>query len=151
MAADYYRRQGREADAVAAELRSPQERVRYVSEFYGHRFWAAPGSFTPEEAAWHAEPFADADRFRASLGNYESAMGQRELSEPPRFFEPSPVPTLVLYGPEDHVIPQSFPAMSQAAFLDRTGPLIVPGAGHFLQWEAAETFNAALAGFLGPR
>jgi pimeloyl-ACP methyl ester carboxylesterase len=148
MAADYYVRQGREADALAAELATPEQRMRYVAEFYGHRFWAAPGTFSREDAAWHAAPFADAERFRASLSNYESAQGRRELSEVPRFFEPSPVPTLVLYGPEDHVIPRDFPALSAAAFPDRTGPLLVPDSGHFLQWEASGTFNAALAGWL---
>ncbi len=60
------------------------------------------------------------------------------------------MPTLVLYGPEDHVIPQDFPELSAAAFPDRTGPFVVPDSGHFLQWEAAGTFNAALAGFLRP-
>ncbi len=73
MAADYYVRQGREADALAAELATPEQRVRYVAEFYGHRFWAAPGTFTREDAAWHAAPFADAERFRASLGQLRVA------------------------------------------------------------------------------
>ena len=31
--------------------------------------------------------------------------------------------------------------------LDCTGPLIVPDAGHFLQWEAAATFNKLTAMF----
>ena len=77
MAADYFRRQGREADALAAELDSAEKRIRYVSEFYGHRFWATPGAFTREDAHWHAEPFGDGDKLRASFGNYESAVGAR--------------------------------------------------------------------------
>ena len=68
------------------------------------------------------EPFADAARLRAGWGNYESALGTRPLSEPPRFFEVSAVPTLVLYGPEDHVIWRQFPQMCEVAFSELIGP-----------------------------
>ena len=148
MAADYFRRQGREADALAAELDSAEKRVRYVSEFYGHRFWATPGAFTPQDARWHAEPFADAEKLRASFGNYESAVGARPLSEPPRFFERNPIPTLVLYGPDDHVIWRDFPERCEAVFTDLVGPFVVPRAGHFLQWERTDLLNKALIAFL---
>jgi pimeloyl-ACP methyl ester carboxylesterase len=150
MASDYFMRRGREADALAAELDSPDRRRRYVGEFYGHRFWATPGSFTRDQAEFMAEPFADADRFRASIANYESALGTRPLSEPPRFFEASPVPAFVLYGPDDHVIWPDFPERCEVAFSDLTGPFVVPRAGHFLQWERAELFNRSVAAFLRP-
>jgi pimeloyl-ACP methyl ester carboxylesterase len=90
------------------------------------------------------EPFADAERLRASFGNYESALGARPLSEPPRFFETNPVPTVILYGPEDHVIPRDFPERAEVVFEERVGPLIVPRAGHFLQWERADLLNQVL-------
>ena len=38
---------GRDADALAAELDTRPKRRRYIAEFYGHRFWATPGAFTP--------------------------------------------------------------------------------------------------------
>lgn len=147
MAADYFARQANDADALAAELTTPEMRRRYVAQMYGPRFWAAPGAFTPADIEFHAEPFGDADRFRASIANYESAMGTRERSEPPRFMEPNPTPTLVLYGPEDHVIPCTFPRAAEVAFPDRMGPFVVPGAGHFLQWERAELLNDAVHHF----
>src|SRR5262245_47985730 len=56
MAADYFVRQGRDADALAAELATADQRRRYVAEFYGPRFWAAPGRFTPEDVAFMSEP-----------------------------------------------------------------------------------------------
>ena len=149
MAADYFLRQGREADALAAELDTPDKRRRYVAAFYGPRFWAAPGTFAPEDVDFMTEPFADGDVLRASFGLYESALGTRELSEPPRWAGArSPVETLVLYGPEDHVIPRDFPARCEVAFPRRVGPFVVPGAGHFLQWERAEVLDGALVAFL---
>jgi pimeloyl-ACP methyl ester carboxylesterase len=148
-AADYFVRQGRDADALAAELDSPERRRRYIAGFYGHRFWASPGAFDPGEVEFMTDPFADPDRLRASFGNYESAMGTRELSEPPRFFERNPVPTLVLYGPDDHVIWRDFPERCEVVFSELIGPFVVPRAGHFLQWERAGLFNRALEYFLG--
>jgi pimeloyl-ACP methyl ester carboxylesterase len=53
----------------------------------------------------------------------------------------------VLYGPEDHVIPRTFPRAAEVAFPNRMGPFVVPGAGHFLQWERAELLNDALRHF----
>jgi pimeloyl-ACP methyl ester carboxylesterase len=147
MAADYFLRQARDADALAAELTTPEMRRRYVAEMYGPRFWAAPGAFTREDVAFHCEAFGDADRFRASIANYESAVGARERSELPRFMEPNPTPTLILYGPEDHVIPATFPRAAEVAFPNRMGPFVVPGAGHFLQWERAELLNGAVRHF----
>jgi pimeloyl-ACP methyl ester carboxylesterase len=148
MAADYFRRQGREADALAAELRTPEERRRYIATFYGPRFWASPGTFTPDDVAFMTEPFADAEKLRASFGLYEHATGTKQAPEAPRLFEPNPTETLVLYGPEDHVIPRDNAERMQAAFPNVVGPFVVPRAGHFLQWERADLLNRALGAFL---
>jgi pimeloyl-ACP methyl ester carboxylesterase len=148
MAADYFVRQGREADALAGELDTPARRRRYAGEFYGHRFWATPGAFTREQVDFMTEPFADAEHLRAGWGNYESALGARPSSEPPRFFEVSDVPTLALYGADDHVIWKQFPQMCEVAFTELIGPFVVQRAGHFLQWERAGLFNRAVSYFL---
>jgi pimeloyl-ACP methyl ester carboxylesterase len=144
MAADYFIRQSKDADGLAAELDTPDKRRRYVASFYGSRFWAAPGSFRREDVDRMTEPFADADRFRASIANYEYAGGPRQAPEPPRLLEPNPTPTLILYGPEDHVIMPDFPQRMEAAFPNRAGTFVVQGAGHFLQWERADVLNGAL-------
>lgn len=146
-AADYFMRQATDAEALAAELDTPEKRRRYVAGMYGHRFWAAPGGFTDEEIDFMVEPFGHAERFRASIANYESALGRRDVSEPPRFIEPNPTPTLVLYGPEDHVIPRSFPRRMEVAFPERVGPFVVEGAGHFMQWERAPVLNQSIRYF----
>jgi pimeloyl-ACP methyl ester carboxylesterase len=147
-AADYFLRQGRDADGLAAELDTPDKRRRYVAGMYGHRFWATPGAFSAEDVDFMTEPFADAQRLRESFGLYEAALGTRPLSEPPRFFERNPVPTLALYGPDDHVIWRDFPERCEVAFPELIGPFVVPRAGHFLQWERAELLNRSLAYFL---
>jgi pimeloyl-ACP methyl ester carboxylesterase len=128
-------------------LDTPAKRRGYVAGMYGHRFWAAPGAFEPEQVDFMTEPFGDAERFRTSIALYEHALGAREASEPPRFLERNPTPTLVLYGPEDHVIPPSFPQRMQVALPEHIGPFVVEGAGHFLQWEAAGVLNYALRYF----
>ena len=148
-AADYYVRQGRDADALAAELATPELRRRYVATFYGPRFWASPGRFTPADVDFMTEPFADAAKLRAGFANYESALGTRPLSEPPRFLETNPVPTLVLYGPGR---PRHLSATSSRAprscSASASGRSSVEGAGHFLQWERPDVLNQALRYFL---
>jgi pimeloyl-ACP methyl ester carboxylesterase len=148
MAADYFIRQAKDADGLAAELDTPGKRRRYIATFYGSRFWAAPGAFERADVDRMTEPFADADSFRASIANYEYAGGPRQAPEPPRLLEPNPTPTLILYGPEDHVIGADYPERMEASFPNRAGPFVVQGAGHFLQWERADILNGALTWLL---
>jgi pimeloyl-ACP methyl ester carboxylesterase len=146
-AADYFVRQGTDADGLAAELDSPEKRRRYIAQMYGPRFWAAPGAFETGDVDFMTEPFGDAGRFRSSLAIYEYAMRTREWEEAPRMREPNPTPALILYGPEDHVIPRDFPQRMEDAFPERIGPFLVQNAGHFLQWERADVLNAAIRYF----
>jgi pimeloyl-ACP methyl ester carboxylesterase len=145
--ADYFLRQGGDADALAAELDTPERRRAYIADFYGHRLWASPGAFTPEAVDFMTEPFADAAHLRASWGCYEVALGARPVSEVPRIFERNPTPTLVLYGVDDHVVWRSFPDKCRVAFPEIVGPFEVQRAGHFLQWEAAELLNRTIGYF----
>lgn len=114
--ADYFARQSRDADGLAAELDTPQRRRSYVTQMYGPRLWAGPGAFSADDIDFLAEPFGDADHFRASIANYEYVGGARTAPEPPRMLERNPTSTLVLYGPEDHVIPSDFPQRMEVAF-----------------------------------
>jgi pimeloyl-ACP methyl ester carboxylesterase len=147
-AADYFVRQGRHADALAAELDTPERRRRYVEQFYGSRFWGTPGGFTREEVAFMTEPFADGEHLRASFANYESAVGTRPLSEKPCWFAVSDLPTLALYGPDDHVLYPDWPERCEVAFTDLTGPFVVRRAGHFLPWERPQLFTGAVVSYL---
>ena len=107
------------------------------------RFWAHPGGFTPEAIDFMTEPFADGARLRAGFATYESVFHEEARSEPP-LLSKNPTPALILFGASDHVIYPDFDAMAARVFPDHAGPLRVPEAGHFLQWEAADTLNGAI-------
>jgi pimeloyl-ACP methyl ester carboxylesterase len=148
--ADYRIAQGRDGDSFAAELSSPELRRRWIAGMYGPRLWASPGSFGPDDIDFHTEPFSDAEKLRASWGPYELAYGKPML-DLPMLFSVVSVPTLVLYGMDDHVVSDVFVAQCEHAFADLTGPFLVPRAGHFLQWERADLFNKVLVEYLLPR
>jgi pimeloyl-ACP methyl ester carboxylesterase len=146
-AADYFIRQGTDADALAAELATPEQRQRYITTFYSSRFWAHPGGFDAASAAFMAEPFGDGAKLRASFGAYESVFKPEARSEPPMTGRNEDVETLILFGPSDHVIYPEFDRMAAVVYPRHVGPFLVRNAGHFLQWEAADVFNSALRSF----
>jgi pimeloyl-ACP methyl ester carboxylesterase len=148
---DYFLRQAHDADGLLAELDTTERRRAYVAAMYTHRLWAASGAFTPEDVAYHTEPFAEATSLRAAVSIYELSAGRRALSEIPALVQVSPVPTLILYGPEDAVVTRHFPSRMAIAFPDRAGPFEVRGAGHFLQWEQPEALHGALRAFFRDR
>lgn len=135
-AADYFIRQGTDADALAAELATPEQRTRYIATFYSSRFWAHPGSFDDAAVAFHTEPFASADVVRASFGAYESVFDPTKRSEPTVMGRNEITPTLILFGASDHVIYPAFDAMATQVFGARVGPYLLRDCGHFVPWEA---------------
>ena len=145
-AADYFLRQGSDADGLAAELSSPEQRRRYIATFYTSRFWAHPGAFTREEVDFLTEPFADGAQLRASFRTYESALKPEPRSEP-TLMARNDTHTLILFGPSDHVLYPEFDRMAAVVFPDHVGPFLVRDAGHFLQWEAADVLNGAIRAF----
>jgi pimeloyl-ACP methyl ester carboxylesterase len=150
-AADYFRRQGTDADALAAELDTPEKRRRYIATFYSSRFWAHPGTFDDAAVDFMTGPFADGQKLRASFGGYESAFSGAARSEPPvvATVKENPTRTLVLFGPSDHVLYPEFDRMATVVFPDRVGPFLLRDCGHFVQWEAAEVLNGAVSAFCG--
>ncbi len=155
-ASDYFVRQGTDPDGLMAELRTPEERRRYIATFYTSRFWAHPGAFIePGSAAgrfggsdvvdFHTEPFADADHLRASFGGYESTFNPAARSEATRLRRNERTRTLVLFGQSDHVLYPDFDRMAAVVFPDHVGPFLLRDCGHFVPWEAPHALVSGTA------
>lgn len=139
---DYRWMQGAFPDELAAMLASPEARRQWVAAMYTNRLWASRHGFDQTQVDFMTEPFKDERRLRAGWASYQLAFGRPMIDVP--MMDAIDVPTLVLYGPEDHVVGESFVPQCERAFRNRIGPLVVPGAGHFLQWERADIFNRLL-------
>lgn len=144
---DYRWMQGAFPDQLAAMLTTPEARRQWVANMYTNRLWSSRFAFTAADVDFMTEPFADEAPLRAGWATYQLAYG-REMAEFP-MMDAVDVPTLVLYGPDDHVLGEDFVPRCERAFRNRIGPLIVPGAGHFLQWERADIFNSLLPAVFG--
>jgi pimeloyl-ACP methyl ester carboxylesterase len=140
---DYRELQGARPDELAAMLPTDAARRLWIAGMYQSRLWASPGSFTRDDVDFMTEPFASEERIRAAWAVYQLAHG-RPMSEMPMTLGTVDVPTLLLYGADDHVVGDDFVHFCEAAFTKRLGPLVVPGAGHFLQWERADILNPLL-------
>jgi len=147
-AADYFVRQGLDPDALAAELATPGERRRYIATFYTSRFWAHPGAFAGDGVVdFHTEPFADAAHLRASFGGYESSFHEYARSAPTMLGPNDHTPTLVLFGPSDHVLYPAFDRMAAAVFARHVGPFLLRDCGHFVPWEAPHALVSGASAF----
>jgi pimeloyl-ACP methyl ester carboxylesterase len=155
---DYYVRQGTDADALSAELSSPEVRRRYIATFYTSRLWAHPGAFLDHDSAarryesssvvdFHTEPFADAERLRASFGPYEAVFDPTKRTAPPVLGPNPAVETLILYGSSDHVVAPDFDLLAAEVFPNHVGPFLLRDCGHFVQWEAPRPLVSAIRSF----
>lgn len=139
---DYRWMQGAFPDELAAMLGSAQARRQWVASMYTNRLWGSRYAFEQAHVDFMTEPFADEARLRAGWATYQLAYC-RAMPEFP-LMDAVDVRTLILYGPDDHAIGEDFVPRCERAFRNRIGPLVVPGAGHFLQWERADIFNEVL-------
>ena len=155
---DYFVRQGVDADKLAAELATDEQRRRYIATFYTSRFWAHPGAFLDPQTIhsrfggsdvvdFHTEPFGKAQTLRASFRAYESAILQHAQSEPSLLAVNPDVETLILFGTSDHVIYPDFDRMAAIAFPNHVGPFLLRDCGHFVPWEAPGPFVSAVRAF----
>ena len=147
VASDYFRRQGLEPDALAAELTTPGERERYIATFYTSRFWAHPDAFDADAVAFHTEPFGDAAHLRASFGPYESSFSADRRSGPVLGGHNPHTLTLILHGPSDHVMYPAFDLMAAVTFPRHVGPFQLRDCGHFVPWEAPHALISGTVAF----
>ena len=131
---DYQWMQGAFPDALAAMLDTPEARRQWVAAMYTNRLWASKRAFEQSDVDFMTAPFADETRLRAGWATYQLAYG-RPMAEFP-LMDAVDVRTLVLYGPDDHVVGEDFVPRCERAFRNRIGPLVVPGAGHFCNGSA---------------
>ncbi|WCO67424.1 alpha/beta hydrolase [Iamia majanohamensis] len=158
-ATDYFGWQATEADALAAELATPEARRRYISTFYTSRHWAHPGAFLDdpdgrwgfgaggEVVAFHTEPFGDAATFRASIRPYEAAVRPELLVEAPLMGPNPDVEVLILHGTSDQVIGPDFDRAAAAVYPHHVGPFRLRDCGHFVPWEAPGPFTSGVRAF----
>jgi pimeloyl-ACP methyl ester carboxylesterase len=145
---DYQVLQGSRPDELAAMMPNDAARRQWIANMYTNRLWASSGSFTAEQVDFMTEPFASEARIRAAWAPYQLAHG-RPISDVPLVGGPVRVKTLLLYGPDDHIVGEDFLPACEQAFPDRIGPLVIPGAGHFLQWERADIINSLIIATFG--
>ena len=157
-ASDYFVRQGSDADALAAELATPDARRWYISMFYTSRFWAHPGAFLdpgvspgPVGSApavdFHTEPFADAAKLRASFEGYRSVFDPSRRSGDALLAHNAVTPTLILFGASDHVLYPDYDRMAALTFDRHVGPFLLRDCGHFVPWEAPHPLTSGTAAF----
>ena len=148
-AADYFFAQGTTPDRVMAGLGTPEARTDYIATFYMSRFWAHPGAFTslPGEVDFHTEPFADSAKLRATFGAYESSFSAAARVAPSMIGRNARTPTLILFGPSDHVLYPAFDQMAAVVFERHTGPFLLRNCGHFVPWEAPHALTSGTIAF----
>ncbi|HEY4333743.1 MAG TPA: alpha/beta hydrolase, partial [Ilumatobacteraceae bacterium] len=56
-------------------------------------------------------------------------------------------PTLVLFGPSDHVIYPAFDQMAAHVFARHVGPFLLRDCGHFVPWEAPHALVSGTVAF----
>jgi pimeloyl-ACP methyl ester carboxylesterase len=143
---DYFLRQATDADALAAELATPEQRRRYVATFYSSRFWAHPGAFDDAAIAFHAEPFGD-PKIRSTWGCYEATFDEAARSGAPMIAQNPDVRALLLYGPSDHVVGPDWDRMAAVVLPDHVGPYLLRDCGHFVPWEAPSVLVSSITSF----
>lgn len=155
---DHFTLHGAQSDELVVSLASEEARIAYVESFFlGTHVWrdgdgpvdlAGPGNFTTQQARFLAEPMASAERLRASLDFYACLFGALSHSaEPPMLAGPVTPETLVLWGMADDIVAEAYPAMMAIGCQDLVGPLLLPGVGHFVPWEAGPIFDNVLRVF----
>ena len=125
---DYRQRQGGRPRTHWPPNWTPCQAPPLCGEMYGHRLWASPGTFGPADVDFMTEPFGTEERLRAGWAVYQLAYG-RPVSEPPIMDRKVDVPTLILYGMDDHVVGPEFLHTCEVAFTNRTGPSCCPVPG----------------------
>ena len=137
---------GQRQEGLLAELDTPERRRAYVAPCTRERGWAAPGAFTRGGRRLSQQSRSRAPRRCARRSrSTRSGSGSGRSPSRPVLAQMNPIPTLILYGPEDRVVTRHFPARMAVAFPNHEGPFEIAGSGHFISWEQPEQLHAHAA------
>jgi pimeloyl-ACP methyl ester carboxylesterase len=110
----------------------------------------------PEEQARLLQDWSDPDAAIGMLNYYRaSPMEVLPLDAPyelpddyqPFFLPKLTIPTLVIWAMDDQALPPAnLDDLDEV--IDNAEVVRIPDCGHFVQWEAPDAYNRALAGFL---
>lgn len=100
--------------------------------------------FTPEEIATYKDAWRQPGAIKAMIAWYRAAVRYPALRPKNRT---TPVPTLMIWGKQDRALGFELVAPSIAR-CDDAKLVVIEDAGHFVQHDAAERVNEALADFL---
>lgn len=92
------------------------------------------------------EDFIDAD-FEAALGTVYTAVSEKAALEMPNEFRQLTVPTLLISGEFDQIIPVKL-GQKAAILNSKIKHMIIPKTGHFPMLEDADTYLTIIKGFL---
>jgi pimeloyl-ACP methyl ester carboxylesterase len=154
--AEHVMRHGSDPDGIAQRYDTPQKRRDFVIGFYQSRIWrageparrmTAPRSFNDASASFHAEPFTDAVKFRASLNFYTAMVYPERCVEPLLIAQKVQTETMFLHGTEDEIVDPCITRRAEVAYTNLVGPFHVQGGGHFLSWERPSVINSAIICF----
>ncbi|HEY9625950.1 MAG TPA: alpha/beta hydrolase [Coleofasciculaceae cyanobacterium] len=110
------------------------------------RFLRRPISAAARKA--FLEDFVTAD-YEAALGTVYTAVSQKAAEEMPQEFAQLPVPTLLISGEYDQIIPVDL-GQRAAALSDRVQQVVIDNTAHFPMLEDAETYLQQIRQFLKP-
>ena len=92
------------------------------------------------------EDFLRAD-YGAAIGTMFSAVSERAALEMPKEFEQLSVPTLIVSGEFDQIIPAAM-GEKAAGLSEKVEFAVIPKTGHFPMLEDAKTYLAKISEFL---
>lgn len=152
----HIRDHGADTDGFVTRFESDQARIDYVKGFYLGRIWkeggplistSHVGNFDDAAATFQAEPFGNAESFRASLTYYAAFFHPELCYERPLLDQRITTETMFLFGVADELMGLKSTRRAEVAFDNLTGPFLIDRAGHFLSWERPHIWNRALIGF----
>ena len=96
---------------------------------------------------FHTEPFADADEAAGQLRGGYGSVFDPTAQRRPLLAHNAVTPTLILFGPSDHVLYPDYDRMAALVFDRHVGPFLLRDCGHFVPWEAPQALVSGVVAY----